>query len=197
MLRAEIETEIAELAARHGAPRRVAAELSGAPFDPLAMPDRYGEVCMVIRRPSGKLITAIKTFYPPGAFRLLTGGVHHGERIGDALLREVAEETGLTVAVRQFLAVIEYQLAGYPGQFATFAFLLDELGGTLAAQDASEQIGAFRDLAVAELTDLAALLEQAPDRHDPQIAGSWRDWGRFRAVVHRVVHEALGEIADL
>lgn len=189
---AEIEAEIAALAAQHGSPRRVVAELVGAPFDPIVMPDRYGEVCMVIRRPNGRLITAIKTFYPPGAFRLLTGGVHHGEQIGDALLREVAEETGLEVAVRQFLAVIEYQLAGYPRGFATFAFLLDELGGTLAAQDESERIGAFRELAVEELPELAALLDRAPDQVDPQISGSWRDWGRFRAVVHRVVYEALG-----
>ena len=65
---------------------------------------------MVVRRPNGKLITAKKTFYPPGAFRLLTGGVGHGELIAAALLREVAEETGLDVVVRRFLAVIEYQL---------------------------------------------------------------------------------------
>src|SRR5262245_32555552 len=110
MLTESVELEIAGLAARHSAPRRVAVELRGGPFDPLVMPDRYGEVCMVIRRPNGKLITAIKTFYPPGAFRLLTGGVQHGEPIADALMREVAEETGLDVIVRQFLAVIEYWL---------------------------------------------------------------------------------------
>src|SRR3954451_20040536 len=123
MLAPTVEAEIASLSARYGQPRRVTAELNSWQFSPLTMDDRYGEVCMVIRRPSGKLITAIKTFYPPGAFRLLTGGVHHGERIGEALLREVAEETSLAVAVRQFLAVIEYRLAGYPHGFATFAFL--------------------------------------------------------------------------
>src|SRR5438128_2506326 len=136
---------------RYGQPQRVVVELTGAPFSPLTLEDRYGEVCMVVRRPNGKLITAIKTFYPAGAFRLLTGGVDHGEPIADALLREVAEETGLDVVVRRFLAVIEYQLqelgdAGcglgspsstphlpppIPWNFATFAFLLDEIGGIL------------------------------------------------------------------
>lgn len=176
---------------RYGEPQRLMVELEGQPFDPLVMTDRYGEVCMVIRRPNGRLITAIKTFYPAGAFRLLTGGVHHGEPIAAALLREVAEETGLDVVVRSFLAVIEYRLAQPAHVFVTFAFLLDEIGGTLAAQDPGEQIGAFRELAAAELPELADLLAQAPDVYDPKIGGSWRDWGRFRAVVHRVVHAAL------
>jgi NAD+ diphosphatase len=184
-----VEAEIAALAARYGAPRRMVVELEGPPFDPVGQSDRYGEVCMVVRRPNGRLLTAIKTFYPPGAFRLLTGGVSHGESIGDALLREVAEETGLDVDVRRFLAVIEYRHREQ--HFATFAFLLDETGGTLGAVDEGEQIAAFREVAVDELPLLAETLAQAPDRYDAEIAGRWRDWGRFRAVVHRVVYDAL------
>jgi len=206
-----IETEIADLAARYGQPRRVAVELAGAPFSPLILEDRHGEVCMVVRRPNGKLITAIKTFYPAGAFRLLTGGVGLDEPIAEALLREVAEETGLAVVVRRFLAVIEYQLQGIgdrgwrigdelpipyplspiPSNFATFAFLLDETGGTLQAQDAGERIESFRELAVADLPTLAQTLENVPDTRDEEIDGSWRDWGRFRAVAHRVIYAAL------
>jgi len=75
--------------------------------------------------------------------------------------------------------------------FATFAFLLDEMGGTLAAQDDDEQIGAFREVEIAELPAMAHSLEQVPAIVDRRIEGSWRDWGRFRAVVHRVVYEAL------
>jgi len=211
-----IEIEIADLAVRYGQPQRVVVELTGAPFSPLILEDRYGEVCMVVRRPNGTLISAIKTFYPAGAFRLLTGGVDHGELIADALLREVAEETGLDVAVRRFLAVIEYQLCGRrvlgargarltdlaapatcqlpapsPPAFATFAFLLDAIDGTLQVHDPNERIEAFRELAVAELPALAETLEQLPDTHNEEIDGCWRDWGRFRAVAHRVVYAAL------
>ena len=159
---------------------------------------------MVIRRPNGKLIAAKKTFYPAGAFRLLTGGVGHGELIGAALLREVAEETGLDVVVRRFLAVIEYQMQGMgdggwgmgdrapiPHSFATFAFLLDEIGGILHVQDADERIEAFHELAVADLPAQAETLENVPDTHDHEIDGSWRDWGRFRAVAHREIYAAL------
>jgi 8-oxo-dGTP pyrophosphatase MutT (NUDIX family) len=210
MLAPAIETEIASLADRYGQPRRVTAELERWLFSPVTMPDRYGEVCMVVRRPNGKLITAKKTFYPAGAFRLLTGGIGHGETIADALAREVAEETGLDVVVRRFLAVIEYRLRGewglgdggqeilnvaaapIPHSFVTFAFLLDEIGGTLHARDAGERIEAFGELEVAELPALAETLECVPDQHDAEIEGSWRDWGRFRAIGHRAIYEALG-----
>ncbi|GAB4129969.1 MAG: NUDIX hydrolase [Roseiflexaceae bacterium] len=189
-----LETQLADLARWYGSPQRLQIELHGGPFDPLDAADRYGEICMVLRRPHGTLLTAIKTFYPSGSFRLLTGGVKHGELIHDALLREVAEETNLHVRVQRFLAAIEYRLpqSGRPDRrFATFAFLLDEIGGELAMNDPDEQHAAFREISIAELPQLAADLEAAPDQYDPQIRGVWRDWGRFRAVVHRVVHAIL------
>lgn len=186
-----VEAEITALAARYGAPRRITATLDGNPFDPLTKSDRYGEVCMVVRRRDGRLLTAIKTFYPAGCFRLLTGGVAHGETIEAALHREVGEETGLQTVVRRFLAVVEY----HPYAFATFAFLLDECGGELGSRDPHERLGAFREIDVSELPALAATLEAAPDRWDAEICGNWRDWGRFRAIVHRVVYEVLTDSA--
>ncbi len=184
-----IEADIHALAMRYGAPRRIVAPLDGASFDPVARSDRYGEVCMVVRRRNGRLITAIKTFYPAGCFRLLTGGIAHGETIEAALQREVEEETGLQTVIRRFLAVIVYP----PQRFATFAFLLDEHGGELGSRDPHERIAAFREIDVAELPLLAATLEAAPDRFDAAIGGNWRDWGHFRAIVHRVVYQALSD----
>ena len=199
MLAAEIEAQIATLATRYGAPRRLVETIDGWPFLPLNQGDRYGEVCMVIRRPNGRLLTAIKTFYPTGAFRLLTGGVEHGEAIADALLREVQEETSLDTLVRRFLAVVEYQLAQPAAagsselKFATFAFLLDEIGGTLAVQDPNERLAAFHEITIDELPTLAAQLAAITDGYDQEIDGRWSDWGRFRAVAHRAVYAALRE----
>ena len=196
MLPSAVESEVQRLAARFGQPLRWDAQLENdGLFDPLGKSDRYGEVCMVVRRPNGKLITAIKTFYPPGAFRLLTGGIHHGERILDALLRETEEETGLQVEVRRFLAVVTYRLPGSdPTQlatFATFAFLLDEVGVTLASADPSERLDEFREVMVEELPALADYLASLAGEPSSEIHGKWRDWGRFRAVIHRAVFEAL------
>lgn len=192
MLSPELETEVAALAGRYGAPRRVSADVASETFEPLSLSDRFGEVCMVVRRPSGCIITAIKTFYPPGAFRLMTGGIHHGESIEAALLREVREETGLDVEVRRFLAVVEYN-GSHP--FATFAFLLDEVGGSLGPIDSAEQIGTYREIELGELPALAETLEQCHTMGTPERIGSWRDWGAFRAIIHRVVYEVLCEDA--
>lgn len=214
----ELYTQIAPLAARYGTPIRVSVTLPDGSFDPLTKPDRIGEVCMVIRRPNGALLTAIKTFYPPEAYRLPTGGIAPGEPIETALLREVQEETGLAVTVRQFLAVIEYiapsvkradeltapehaaplEMGGVSDQthhslFYTFAFLLDEIGGVLAPQDASERLAGFREVLPPELPAMARLLEQVADTYDPEIGGNWRHWGIFRAIVHRVVYATLAD----
>ncbi len=189
-----LAAEVDALAARYGQPTVVEAAIPDAAFDPLTKTDRFGEVCMVIRRPDGHLLTARKTYYPPETFRLLTGGIAHGEPIEAALLREVEEETSLAVTVRRFLAVIGYRAPQTPPglhAFYTFAFLLDERGGTLAVQDPEERVAAFGEVAPVELLAMAENLETIAPRHDPEIGGNWQSWGSFRAVVHRVVAKAL------
>ena len=162
--------------------------------DPIRRRDRYGEVLMAVRRPNGKVLVAIKTFYPRGAYRLPTGGIHHGERVLDALLRETREETGLDTYVRRFLATIAYRGRSSPTApplFHTFAFLLDELGGALGALDKDEQIEDWREMTPAELRTQADVLERLTTEGTRGIGGSWAEWGRFRAVAHRAVADAL------
>src|SRR2546422_7900456 len=118
---------------------------------------------MVVRRPSGNVLLSIKTFYPRGAYRLPTGGIHHGEGIFDALVRETAEETGLETTIRRFLAAIAYRSRSSPHGppiFHTFAFLLDEVGGTLEARDRKEQIEGDVEVEPAEPSAVAAGVER-------------------------------------
>lgn len=184
--------EVDRLAAAYGPLRRVRATIDDAFDDPIRKDDRFGEVCMVIRRPNGNVLLSIKTFYPRGAYRLPTGGIHHGEAIGEALLREEHEETGLDLEVRRFLAHIAYlRAAGGAPLFHTFAFLLDETGGKLGAIDTSEQIEDWREIPPRDLAATADFLESLTTEGKRGIGGSWRAWGRFRAVAHRVVHDAL------
>jgi ADP-ribose pyrophosphatase YjhB (NUDIX family) len=190
----ELASEAALLAARYGEPRRVDATVQLF-FDPIQNPDRIGEVCMVVRRRNGKLLLSIKTFYPRGAHRLPTGGIHHGERILDALVRETKEETGLDTVIRRFLAAISYRPVTATDAdpiFHTFAFLLDEVGGDLGALDEEEQIEEWIEVEPAELRAVAERLERLAGAHSQDIGGDWADWGRFRAVVHRAVADALG-----
>lgn len=151
---------------------------------------------MVVRRPNGKLLTFTKTFYPPGVYRLLTGGVEPGEGVLDALRREVKEETGLEVAIRRFLALIAYHAEGAPDappRMFTFAFLLDEVGGTLGAADPAERLADYGEVDIPDLLSIADQLDHLPDRYSDDFGESWRDWGSFRAIVHRGVWRTLDE----
>jgi ADP-ribose pyrophosphatase YjhB (NUDIX family) len=189
----ELDKEIALLAARFGEPRRIEASVRPL-FDPIQRPDRFGEVCMVIRRRNGKIPLSIKTFYPRGAYRLPTGGIHHGEPILDALRRETDEETALEVDVRRFLAWISYRDASRPQSpplFHTFAFLLDEIGGTFKTRDEEEQIEDWIEVDPSALAGIADHLDRIPSTPSKDIGGDWADWGHFRAVVHRAVCEEL------
>ncbi len=189
-----IERELARLARRYGAPLVVDTHIDDSFRDPIWKRDRYGEVCMVVRRPSGNLLLSIKTFYPRGAYRLPTGGIRHGEGVLDSLMRETLEETGLDTEVRRFLARIAYRprsLPTDPPVFHTFAFLLDEVGGTLGTIDAGERIEDWREIDAAGLTGVADFLDDLRTAGSEDIGGDWAAWGRFRAIVHRVVHDAL------
>jgi 8-oxo-dGTP pyrophosphatase MutT (NUDIX family) len=193
-LSAEVRREIGDLGRRYGEPRVIEATIHDGFDDPIRRKDRFGEVLMAVQRPNRKLLVAIKTFYPRGAYRLPTGGIHHGESILDALVRETKEETGLDTAVRQFLAAIAYRGRSSPTApplFHTFAFLLDELGGTLGAIDTEEQIEDWREMASSELRAQANVLESLTTEGKKSIGGSWADWGRFRAIAHRAVADAL------
>ena len=193
-LTADARAEIDRLAYRYGPPRRLRVTIDDSFEDPIRKDDRFGEVCMVVRRPNGNVLLAIKTFYPRGAYRLPTGGIHHGEQIGDALVREAHEETGLDLDACRFLAHIAYAGHSEPAAdplFHTFAFLLDERGGTLGALDTGERIEAWKEIHPRELRNVADFLANLRTAGTESIGGDWHAWGEFRAVVHRVVHDAL------
>lgn len=185
------EAEYAQLARAFGPCVRMAYEIpmSAASLDEWTQRlarGRRGEVGMVIVNPAGKVLTHTKSFYPAGIFRIPTGGIGHDERVLDALRREVWEETGLEAEVQRLLAVLEYRFTGDAREvrFATYLFLLRADGREPRLQDANERIAAFRQDDIAGLRRIAEQLEG--------LSGDWNDWGRFRAVAHRVAAEVLG-----
>ncbi len=190
----DTQDELTLLAERYGQPIVNITDLGQTThFDPLNRKDRYGEVCMVIRRLNGRLLTMKKIFYPSDAYRLLTGGINHQESIFDALLRETHEETGLTTHTESFLAAAAYRTTdgGDEPVFYTFAFLLNEVGGTLGVLDEDEHVEAFREIEPRELPTIAAHLAELQSPYSRAISGNWSDWGKFRAVIHLLVWQAL------
>ena len=169
-----MEGEIADLARRFGRPRNLFHTLPTVDFGPLNR-GRAAEVAMAIRRPSGRVLLQTKQNYPKETFRLPTGGIKRGEAIEHALMRETAEETSLKVEISRFVAAITYRAPRGNRVFATFLFILEELGGTLRPSDPSEGITAWREADRGELDAAAQRLRACP--------GGWASWGHFRALV--------------
>ncbi|MEA3407227.1 MAG: NUDIX domain-containing protein [Chloroflexota bacterium] len=147
---------------------------------------RQSEVVFLIRRSNGFYVTHTKAFYPEGVYRLPSGGIKPGEDILTALWREATEETNLTLHIEDFMAIIHYRFVR--GQeklpFTSYLFRLQERGShVLRSTDPEEEITGFKKSTLSEVGALAGELES--------LSGEWRDWGRFRAVAHRVVAELL------
>lgn len=198
--------EVAQLCARWGDAIVARTELAvAAPFltgnhQLLAANGRRAEICYVMHRgdPAAGVLLHIKTFYPAGAYRLPTGGIHTGEAVLATLAREITEETGLSVGagptlvnVERFLGVLAYELAHETlgvVPFATYHFLVRmPEDATLAPQDPEESIGGWQWRPACELPAVADFLAGVY-RQDV----AWGDWGRFRAHSHRFVAQCLG-----
>jgi 8-oxo-dGTP pyrophosphatase MutT (NUDIX family) len=199
------ETGLTGPGATWGTPRRVSADLRvAALFSAVeASPERAAEVVFAIRRPNGRFLLQTKAFYPTGVYRLPSGSIAVGEPVLAALRREVAEETSLQVTLLRFLAVISYAIVSYaivaadsdPAApalhgFTSYLFLLQETGGELCTADEGERVTGFREIEPGELAGVADRLEALAASPDPGLR-SWGDWGRFRAVAHRVAWEIL------
>lgn len=188
------EQEIAALAADWGAPARFGTRLEvGLDF---WMPwegkwhTRRGEVMFLLPRPGGLLLHR-KHHYPPDAWRLLTGGIEIGETVRATIAREPLEEVGLDLPVRRFVAVAEYEVEceGQVCPWATYIFLMPWSDAPLQPSHDDE----IAETVIVPLDGLVAVAE-----HLESLPVHWNDWGRFRAVAHRIVAQqvTLDELED-
>ena len=205
------EPEFADLCQQWGALPRVHHELLvDDPFltgdnQRLVSDGRRAEICYIMHRGqvADGVLLHIKTFYPTGAYRLPTGGIHQGEAVMATLAREIEEETGMTVGtamhqvqVQRCLGVVSYALAhrtvGQTFPFATYHFLVQmPRAGVITTVDPEEHIGGWEWRTPHELCDVAEFLDQVGE-HTPV----WGDWGRFRALSHRFVAARLLDAGD-
>ena len=146
---------------------------------------RRGEVVLTIQRPQGSLLLHRKSWYEPGVYRLLTGGIDLDEKIEDALFRELEEETGLITGNVDFLGVLTTHISSGIEElnFASYVFYLRDLQGRLRLPDGGEDISDFRDVAIEDLPMIAEELRKVP----PPRAG----WGEWRAIAHDFVYECI------
>ena len=104
-------------------------------------PIKVGVGAVVFR---GEDVLLIKRGKPPfkGAWSIPGGSLEYGERVTDAVLREVREETGLTVKITDLLGVFDGVPSSQP-DFTRHVVMIDYIaewvcGEPVAGDDASE-----------------------------------------------------------
>lgn len=147
--------------------------------------DRRGEVVFCVRRPDGRVIAITCREYPEGIFRIPTGGIGHGEDIIKAVYREVKEELGLEVEIRQFGGVLRIRFEHDEDfvMFYSYLFILDEKGGRLLLDASDDEISETMEVGTYEL---AVFVEKLKDIH-----GKWSDWGKFRYATSNAILKLL------
>ncbi|MCL6628307.1 MAG: NUDIX hydrolase [Armatimonadetes bacterium] len=144
-----------------------------------------GEVVMVIRRPGGKVLLMTKPFYPPGIYRLPSGQIMGDESPDQAFVRELEEETGILGVPCKRLDDLRFvfKYADNRLDYFSYVYVTDETVRKPEPKDTEEAITGFIEISVCDLTNIAESLTN--------LSGPWHDWGRFRAIPHRIAFEHL------
>jgi ADP-ribose pyrophosphatase YjhB (NUDIX family) len=184
------EAEVEALAVQFGAPVRrefhIQADEYIRSYRWRKDSDRRAEVVFAIQDPAGRIWVHAKAHYPGHIFRLPSGGVEWCEPVHTALLREVAEETGLPVLIRRFLGLLEYCFhdGTSTARFASYVFHLqsEDMPPQLPADG---EISAFRAILPCQLLQLSADMRN--------LVGDRRGWGHWRALAHDLVYDLLNQ----
>ena len=82
--------------------------------------------------------------YPPGAFRAPSGGVEPGERFEAGALREGYEETGLSIALEEYVVRAQVKFAHQTRSilWTSHVFTASKIGGELQPIDSHEIVEA-------------------------------------------------------
>uniref|UniRef100_A0A7J3TJT7 NUDIX hydrolase n=1 Tax=Geoglobus ahangari TaxID=113653 RepID=A0A7J3TJT7_9EURY len=79
-----------------------------------------------------------------GYYALPGGIVEYGERVEDAVVREVREETGLECKIKKLVGVYSDPERDPRGHFVSICFLMEVVGGELRASSDAEDVKIFK-----------------------------------------------------
>ncbi len=90
----------------------------------------------------GKLVAIKRRYYPHEGLYCLPGGmVDYGERVEDAVVREVREETGLDTKVVSLIGVYSEPDRDPRGHVISLAYALEVVSGTLVSGTDAAKVG--------------------------------------------------------
>ncbi|AUX40830.1 DNA mismatch repair protein MutT [Sorangium cellulosum] len=121
-------------------------------------PPRVAVGAVVIERASGApRVLLIRRARPPleGSWSLPGGRLEPGERLTDAVAREIREETGLEIRVGPLVEVVE--IVASPYHYVILDYVGEPIGGTLSPGDDASEVALVPvpELHAYGLTDVA------------------------------------------
>lgn len=154
----------------------------------MARGTRVAEALFALDTGEGDVLLHGKSFYPDGILRLPGGGMESGERPDEAAVREALEETSLPSRPAGFIGYMRSLLRagreGVPLTVPTYIFRLESMDrGRHPVPQAEEHITVLQPTPAERLDDVIARLHG--------LTGRWAEWGRYRALQHRVARRGL------
>jgi len=142
------EETILALEKKYGVPEvlTLAYEMTESEFDMVARSQKHGrahDVTLFIII-DGQVVVIRKPMYPLGAYRAPSGAVEPGERFEAGALREGYEETGLSIALEEYIvrAQVEFSHHTRSIQWTSHVFTAHKIGGELQPVDTHEIVEA-------------------------------------------------------
>jgi len=142
------EETILALEKKYGVPEvlTLAYEMTENEFDMVARSQKHGrahDVTLFIII-DGQVVVIRKPMYALGAYRAPSGGVEPGERFEAGALREGYEETGLSIALEEYIvrAQVEFSHHTRSIQWTSHVFTAHKIGGELQPVDTHEIVEA-------------------------------------------------------
>jgi 8-oxo-dGTP pyrophosphatase MutT (NUDIX family) len=142
--------------------------------------DRNHDVTLYINK-DDRVVVIAKPFYPPGLYRAPSGGLKPGENFLDGIAREVSEEAGISIDLRQFVlkTSVSFVCENKSIEWRSFVFTADYAEGDFSYTD-HDEISEVRLAAWSEFEKFGRIMRQS------DIGGL-----HYRAMLHETIASLL------